>query len=382
VDFPKKIRDFLNRIVAQYKTVTPTVSPVAFYLPQFHPFTVNDRLWGAGFTEWRNVVQAKPRFVGHHQPRLPGDLGYYDLRTADTLRAQGELADLHGLHGMAVYYYRFGEQRLMNEPTDLLLADASIPLRFFYCWANEDWTRAWDGRSDDVNLKQDYSPKTLSLVLNDLIRACSDSRYIRVDGKPVFMIYQLNKLPDPHAVLQMFRDGIRQRLGIEICLGTTYNSELRPEWEELVDFIAQFPPHRTPRKEDRELLQNENKPQKIDPARDDFFEHYTAVCRQSLGAVDMCAKLQPGVCADWDNSPRREHHAHILVGATVDAFGSWTRRAALATSAKLAMGQLQTPLLFVNAWNEWAEGAVLEPYENDGRAALNAFSGNLPWASG
>jgi lipopolysaccharide biosynthesis protein len=378
--YPKTIRDFLKRIATQYGTSTPTIAPVAFYLPQFHPFAVNDRLWGAGFTEWRNVVRAKPRFAGHHQPRLPGDLGYYDLRTADTLRAQGELADLHGLHGMAVYYYRFGEQRLMDEPTDLLLADASIPLRFFYCWANEDWTRAWDGRSDDVNLKQDYSPKTLSLILNDLIRACSDSRYIRVGGKPVFMIYQLNKLPDPRAMLQMFRDGIRQRLGIEICLGTTYNSEFRPDWEELVDFIAQFPPHRTPRKEERELLKNENKPQQIDPARDDFFEHYTAVCRQSLDAVDMYAKLQPGICADWDNSPRREHHAHILVGATLEAFGDWTRRAALATSAKLAMGELQTPLLFVNAWNEWAEGAVLEPYEDDGRATLNAFSGNLPWA--
>ncbi len=377
---PKKARAFLDRMVARDTVMTPTVAPVAFYLPQFHPFAVNDRLWGAGFSEWRNVVRGKPRFLGHRQPRLPGDLGYYDLRTAAALLAQAKLAERYGLHGMAVYYYRFGEQRLMHEPTDILLADGTIPLRFFYCWANEDWTRAWDGRSDDVNLKQDYSPKTLSLIMDDLIRACSDSRYIRVDGKPVFMIYQLNKLPQPREMIAMFREGVRQRLGIEICVGTTYNDAFRPEWEELVDFIAQFPPHRTPRKESRELLRHEDKPQGVDPAREDFFEHYMAVCGQSLEAVGMYDKLQPGVCPDWDNSPRRENRAHILIGATAEQFGAWTRRAALATSGKLETGQLHAPFLFVNAWNEWAEGAVLEPYENDGRETLAAFSNNLPWA--
>ncbi|WP_150295298.1 glycoside hydrolase family 99-like domain-containing protein [Sphingobium estronivorans] len=377
---PKEAKAFLDRMVARHTVMTPTIDPVAFYLPQFHPFAVNDRLWGAGFSEWRNVVRGKPRFPGHHQPRLPGDLGYYDLRAAGTLHAQGKLAELHGLHGMAVYYYRFGEQRLMHEPTDILLADAAIPLRFFYCWANEDWTRAWDGRSDDVNLKQDYSPKTLSLIMDDLIRACSDSRYIRVDGKPVFMIYQLNKLPQVREAIAMFREGVRRRLGIEICLGTTYNDAFLPEWEELVDFIAQFPPHRTPRKESRELLRHEEMPQGANPAREDFFEYYMAVCGQSLDAVGMYDKLQPGICPDWDNSPRRESRAHILVGATTEQFGAWTRRAALATSAKLETGQLHTPFLFVNAWNEWAEGAVLEPYENDGRAALTAFSNNLPWS--
>jgi lipopolysaccharide biosynthesis protein len=376
---PKKAQAFLERMVARDAVVKPIVAPVAFYLPQFHPFAVNDRLWGAGFSEWRNVVRGKPRFPGHRQPRLPGDLGYYDLRTAGALHAQAKLAELHGLHGMAIYYYRFGEQRLMHEPTDILLGDGTIPLRFFYCWANEDWTRAWDGRSDDVNLKQDYSPKTLSLIMDDLIRACSDSRYIRVDGKPVFMIYQLNKLPQPREMIAMFREGVRRRLGIEICVGTTYNDAFRPEWEELVDFIAQFPPHRTPRKESRELLRHEDKPHGVDPAREDFFEHYMAVCGQSLEAVSMYDKLQPGVCPDWDNSPRRENRAHILIGATAEQFGAWTRRAALATSGKLETGQLHAPFLFVNAWNEWAEGAVLEPYENDGRETLAAFSNKLPW---
>lgn len=376
---PMQARKFLDRVVRNYRTVSPRVSPVAFYLPQFHPFDTNDELWGAGFSEWRNVVRARPRFPGHHQPRLPGDLGYYDLRTPDTLRAQGELAELHGLHGMACYYYRFGEKRLMEAPTDVLLSDGTIPLRFFYCWANEDWTRAWDGRSDDVNLKQDYSAKTISLVLDDLVRACSDTRYIRQGGKPVFMIYQLNKLPDLRGTLQAFRDGMRERLGIELCLGTTYNAEFRPEWAELVDFVAQFPPHRTPRKTDRTLLKDDEGPRVHDPSREDFLESYSAVASQSLEALDMMPLLQPGVCPDWDNAARRAHRAHILVGATPQGFGKWTRSAAHAAEARWNTGETTTPLLFVNAWNEWAEGAVMEPYEDDGRANLVAFSGGMLW---
>ncbi|MDO6586861.1 glycoside hydrolase family 99-like domain-containing protein [Salipiger sp. 1_MG-2023] len=378
-DQPDSAKVFLDRLLRRYRTVSPQVSPVAFYLPQFHPFETNDTLWGAGFSEWRNVVRARPRFPEHHQPRLPGDLGYYDLRTPDTLRAQGELAELHGLHGMACYYYRFGDKRLMEEPTDVLLANGTVPLRFFYCWANEDWTRAWDGRSDDVNLKQDYSDRTISLILDDLVRVCSDTRYIRVDGKPVFMIYQLNKLPDLENTLNRFREGMRARLGIEICLGTTYNPEFREEWAGLVDFVAQFPPHRTPRKRDRDLLRGEKGPRIFDPSREDFFESYSSVAQHSLEALDMVPRLQPGVCPDWDNASRRAQKAHILVGATPERFGKWVRNAAHATVAKRATGATMTPFLFVNAWNEWAEGAVMEPYEGDGRANLAAFSANLPW---
>jgi lipopolysaccharide biosynthesis protein len=376
---PQTALDFLKTVVARHQTVQPTVAPIAFYLPQYHTFETNDELWGAGFSEWRNVVKARPRFPGHYQPRLPGDLGYYDLRSPNTLRAQGLLAEQHGIHGMACYYYRFGEQRLMNEPTDLLLSDGSIPLRFFYCWANEDWTKAWDGRSDEVNLKQDYSERTISMILDDLVRASADTRYIRVDGKPVFMLYQLNKLPNLRETLRTFREGLKSRLGVDICLGTTYNADFCPEWEELVDFIAQFPPHRTPRKEPRALLQGDSSPKVEDPLRGDFLESYENVRRQSLQAVDFLSRLQPGVCPDWDNSARRAQQAHILVGASPKAFGDWAHKAALATEAKMHTGKIKTPFLFINAWNEWAEGAVMEPYENDGRANLSAFSCNIPW---
>lgn len=378
-NLPPRLEEFARKLVSDHQPVRPAVAPVAFYLPQFHPFDVNDQLWGAGFTEWRNVVRAKPRFDGHQQPHLPGDLGYYDLRSRETLHRQGELGDLYGIAAMAVYYYRFGNRRLMGEPTDRILTDNSIPLRFFYCWANEDWTRAWDGSSDEINLKQDYSFDTLTHVLDDLVRASLDTRYVRVEGKPVFMIYQLNRLPLLPEALEFFRAGVRKRLDVDILLGTTYNDSFQPEWEGLVDFVAQFPPHRMPRKEGRRLLSGADKPREFNPDREDFFEAYEDVRKQALDAMDAFPRLQPGVCPDWDNSPRRERRAHVLVGATPKRFGAWTRRAALAARAKLLLRQTRTPFMFVNAWNEWAEGAVLEPQENDGRAALNALSKNLPW---
>ncbi|CAK7262016.1 MULTISPECIES: glycoside hydrolase family 99-like domain-containing protein [unclassified Shinella] len=376
---PAEIATYISATISGHKTVEPSIIPIAFYLPQFHPFTINDKLWGAGFSEWRNVVKGRPRFAGHHQPRLPGDLGYYDLRTKETLKAQGELAELYGVFGMAFYYYRFGDQRLMEQPTDVLLANSCIQLRFFYCWANEDWTRAWDGRSDDVNLKQDYSDQTISLIVADLIAACCDHRYIRVQGKPVFMIYQLNKLPDPALAIDQIRREMHEILGVEIYLGTTYNDEFKFEWEQLVDFIVQFPPHRTPRKSPRTLMTPAEIPDLKDPSKEDFFESYTSVREQSIAALDTFRKLQPGVCPDWDNSARRERRAHILYGASPAEFGRWVRLAAHASAAKYTRGDSSVPFLFVNAWNEWAEGAVLEPYENDARMNLLELAGNLPW---
>lgn len=348
------------------------VRPIAFYLPQFHSFPANDRAWGAGFTEWRNVVKGRPRFTGHPQPRLPGELGYYDLRTPETLAAQGALAREYGVAGMAVYYYRFGHERLMSAPTDQILATPGIGPHFFYCWANEDWTRAWDGNTSDILRKQSYSEASLKLIGQDLIEACADSRYMRINDKPIFMIYQLNRLPDAAGAIGILRRQVEEALGIDIVIGTTWNPDFRPEWESLVDFIAQFPPHRTPRLSQRTLLSRQTIPGATEET-EDFLEAYDHVVDQSLEAMDSYAKLAPGVAPDWDNSVRRARQANILVGSTPAKFEAWTRQAAHRAQAKAADGRLPAPLLFVNAWNEWAEGAVLEPSEKDGRAYLAAF---------
>ncbi|WP_046117077.1 glycoside hydrolase family 99-like domain-containing protein [Ensifer aridi] len=350
----------------------PPVKTIAFYLPQFHSFPVNDVNWGAGFSEWRNVVKASARFWEHYQPRLPGELGYYDLRTPETLEAQGKLAQQYGVYGMGVYYYRFGKERLMSAPTDRLLQTPGIGPRFFYIWANEDWTRAWDGRTRDVIKKQDHSFATLRSIAMDLVEAAADCRYIRVDDRPVFMIYQLNLLPDPSAAIKYFRDLVRNSLAVEIVLGTTWNPNFREEWEQLVDFIVQFPPHRTPRLSQRTLMPRESVPGASEEHAD-FLESYDEVSAQSLAAMDAYRKLIPGVCPDWDNSARRSRNANILIGSSPDKFENWTAKAARKALAKHTDGSIPAPLLFVNAWNEWAEGAVLEPTEKHGRAYLEAF---------
>jgi len=361
---------------SRFKALTcrnePYPKVVGFYLPQFHSFAVNDRNWGPGFSEWRNVVKAKPRYTGHQQPRLPGELGYYDLRTAETLVAQGNMAREFGLSAMAVYYYRFGRERLMNAVTDRIMSMPEGGPEFFYCWANEDWTRAWDGKTSDVILKQDYSIETLTLFVDDLIESFADVRYFRIDDKPIVMIYQLNKLPDPGGAIRFLREQVRERLNIEVMIGSTWNPDFQPEWEDMVDFIVQFPPHRTPRKSKRHILSRSAVPGASE-ACEDFLESYEDVVRQSLEAVDAYCKLAPGACPNWDNSPRRARNANILVGANPDKFGKWVEQAAAYAVHKHKMGNLPAPFLFINAWNEWAEGAVLEPTEIDGRSYLKAL---------
>ncbi|MBU0555659.1 MAG: glycoside hydrolase family 99-like domain-containing protein [Alphaproteobacteria bacterium] len=353
-----------------------TVKPICFYLPQFHPFEINDRSWGEGFTEWTNVVKAEPLFPGHIQPKFPGKLGFYDLRLRETLQAQADLASQNGVYGFSIYYYRFGSERPMWKPIAVLLANPDIPINFCFCWANEDWTRAWDGKTKDIILKQDYSLSTIDSIIDDLVIASKDARYIRVDGRPLFMIYQINKLPDPEAILRRFRDSYRAQAREEIVIGTTYNDEFRPEWESLVDIIVQFPPHRTPRISKRGLV----RPEDIGvfrPEREDYFEGYDQVVAQSLEVTDFYKKLHPGVCPDWDNSPRRPKNANVLVGSSPEKFGNWVSEASKAVQRKFLNGQIVAPFLFVNAWNEWAEGAILEPSQAYGGDYLRALSNNI-----
>lgn len=361
---------------SQTARAEPKTKAIGFYLPQFHSFPFNDAAWGPGFSEWRNVAKAQPRFDGHPQPLLPGELGFYDLRTPETLEGQARLAREHGLYGMAVYYYRFGRERLMAAPTNRLLSTPEVALRFFYCWANEDWTRAWDGRTSDVLLKQDYSDETLRLFVGDLIHACADPRYIRIEDRPVLMIYQLNRLPDPAATIARLRELVYESLNVDLVVGTTWNNEFRAEWEPLVDFIAQFPPHRTPRISKRILLSRAE----VAGAQEetaDHLESYDSVAAQSIEAMDVLKRLAPGICPAWDNSPRRAKQANILIGSTPEKFQQWTNVASLKAIDKFEAGELPAPLMFVNAWNEWAEGAVLEPSEMNGRAYLRSLRNGI-----
>ena len=230
------------------------VVPIAFYLPQYHPMRVNDVNWAEGFSDWHNVVRALPQFDGHSQPRLPGFLGFYDLRAHETMIEQAQLARAHGIGAFCFYYYRFGALRVMERPIDAYLAHRQPDMPFLYCWANESWTKAWDGRSDQVLLQQTYDDETLNGLAKDLARAILDGRYFRMNGRPVFLIYQVDLLPDGKALVSRLRDKIVNDLGEDLIVGAVYSPGFERAMLEWLDFVVQFPPHRLPRACERVLM--------------------------------------------------------------------------------------------------------------------------------
>ena len=178
---------------------------LAFYLPQFHPIPENDQWWGKGFTEWSNVSKAKPLFQGHYQPHLPADLGFYDLRLPETRAAQAEMAREHGIDGFCYYHYWFNGRRILERPIREILAAGEPKFPFCVCWANENWTRRWDGRDAEVLLEQRYSVQDDIAHIRSLIPMFEDARYIRVDGKPLFLVYRSTAIPDARATTDRWR---------------------------------------------------------------------------------------------------------------------------------------------------------------------------------
>jgi hypothetical protein len=220
---------------------SPKPTVVAFHLPQFHPTRINDANWGPGFSEWTNVVKAQPLFPGHQQPKLPGMLSFYDLRCPEALQEQAEVARLARVDAFCFYYYRFGAQRALERPLNNMLAYPEIDIDFLYCWANEPWTRAWDGRSDEVLLAQTYGNETAGALIEDLSRAMADPRYLRVDGRPVFMVYQIELLPHPAEFVASIVNGVTRRLGVAPMMGAVFSPGFKNDMLAYLDFVVQGP---------------------------------------------------------------------------------------------------------------------------------------------
>jgi len=335
---------------------------IAFYLPQFHPIPENDTWWGPGFTEWRNVTRALPQFEGHLQPKIPADLGYYDLRLPQVMREQMAMAREYGIGAFCTYFYWFAGKTLLEAPLRQWLADSTLDLPICLCWANENWSRRWDGRADHVLMGQQHSPEDDLAFIAYIADYLRDPRYLRVDGKPMLLVYRPGIMPEARTTAARWRRWCRENGIGEIHLAYVQSFDSVPPADIGFDAAVAFPPNNTsltPITASKQLVN--------DDFCGDVFD-WRELAANAQAASDPAYPLYPGVSPGWDNEARRSGRGRSFIHATPRAFSEWTRHA-IATARRRTPS---TPLVFVNAWNEWAEGAVLEPDTRYGYAWLEA----------
>jgi lipopolysaccharide biosynthesis protein len=342
---------------------------IAFYLPQYHPIPENDAWWGNGFTEWTNVRTARPLFGGHYQPHVPADLGYYDLRDPVTRAAQADLAREHGIYGFCYYHYWFEGKRLLGHPLDEVLISGKPDLPFCLCWANHHWSRMWDDQPTQLLIRQTYSEEDNLAHMDWLARAFLDPRYIRIEGKPVFLVYHASGIPDPLRATMAWRE-VAQKLGVGeifLCKVESFQERRFPPSQIGFDAAVQFQP------DTKALLTTRERIYWV-LAKRFGLRHGTLVCdyaewiRRASRRLAPPYKCFPCVTPSWDNVPRRATGAFILNGSTPELYEGWLR----ATMAAFQPASRGENLVFINAWNEWGESNHLEPCQKWGRGYLEA----------
>ena len=349
------------------------IKAIAFFLPQFHTIPENDEWWGKGFTEWTNTRKSRPRFPHHFQPRTPHkDIGYYDLSKVETLKRQAEMARKHGIYGFCIYYYWFDGKLLLETPLKLLLAHPEIEMNFCLCWANENWTKAWDGMAHSILIKQDYSVENDIRFIEGIRDAFMDKRYIRIGGKPLLLIYRAIDLPDPRATFQRWRSWCRDHgVGeIEIwSVKANFSSDGNTGLSGIADRELEFPPHRIAK-----LRQIPGHELGFDNNNGHFYD-YRGLVNDVLNfktfADQSPLPLVRTAMLGWDNSARRKDGWSVWHGFSLERFYMWMRHIIRYTRESFPESER---VVFINAWNEWAEGTYLEPDEKYGYAALNTAS--------
>ena len=368
---------------------------IALYLPQFHPIPENDEWWGKGFTEWTNVVKARPLFRGHYQPRLPADLGFYDLRLPEIREQQAALAKDAGIEGFCYYHYWFGNgKQLLERPFNEVLQSGSPDYPFCLCWANHDWTnKTWKKgsslRQDSMIMKMEYSMDDHRNHFFSLLPAFKDHRYIKVDGKPLFAVWAPRNIPEAKRFIDLWQQLARENgleglhivghtdntgkalagkkanyysadmamdyyqsvldLGFDAVISSGYRramglaeGRLRMMWKMLT--TKTFAPSYT----------------KMDYSR--LMDHYYV-------ADDGEENVYPTLLPQWDRTPRAGRKAEILVDSTPEKFQHTMEKALELVASKAP----EHRLLFLKAWNEWGEGDYVEPDQKYGHGWLEAM---------
>jgi len=360
-----------NKDFSKYK---PKVKTIAFYLPQFHSIPENDKWWGEGFTEWTNTRKVTPRFKGHYQPREPhDDFGYYNLTDINILKKQALLAKQHGIYGFCFYFYWFSGKRLLEKPLDLFLEHPEIDINFCLCWVNENWTRKWDGFDKEILMKQDYAKEDTYNFIVDIKKYVIDKRYIKIDGEPVILVYNPSQIPNINNVINIWREqAINYGIGkIKIWICRTFGHTAKSlNIINNIDGEVEFPPHGT-------LIYKE----KIINIRENSGKifNYKEIVKKNTGLIngknreenDLNLPVYNTSMLGWDNAARRTSGWTTYADYSLKFFYIWVKAIVDEAKRKTYDGD---PFVFINAWNEWAEGTYLEPDKKYGYANINTLS--------
>jgi hypothetical protein len=334
---------------------------IAFYLPQFHPIPENDEWWGRGFTEWTNAAKARPLFRGHYQPHVPADLGFYDLRVPQTREAQAEMARQYGIEGFCYFHYWFAGKRVLEKPFNEVLQTGKPDFPFCLCWANETWTGIWHGCPDRVLIEQTYPGYEDYRAHFEVLRAAfADKRYMTVEGKPIFIIYNPKQIPNGKKVMDFWRN-LAAHAGLDglFLVGLVHNwDEFTPSQFGFDACIRQFlPPKRhnshtswrNPIKKIVNFYQTKRKMPMI--------YSYRSVVLELISDASMEGGDFPSLVPNWDNTPRSGSNGVVLHASTPEAFRLQIRKALRGMDNV----PIERKLIFLKSWNEWAEGNHLEP---------------------
>lgn len=345
------------------------IKPIAFYLPQYHQIPENDEWWGEGFTEWMNVKRAKPFFKEHNQPLEP--LEYYDLSDNTVMHKQIKQAKEYNIFGFCFHYYWFNEKRLLEKPIENFLKDKSEEANFPFmlCWANENWTRRWDGLEEDILIGQEHSIDDHEKVAKDLVRYMKDERYIKVNGKPVLILYRPDIIKHLSYLLVAIKDEARKEgiKGVYILATTSFGKQLNHT--DGLDGIVEFPPHFPNDHNFARVLNSDSLPtlsiENIGHKGEVFDGEKTVdlMCRYYYHAKDLNTNYYPCCFPSWDNTARKMENSHVFANMSTKVFKKWLSSAAEFTKI---VNEEDSQFVFINAWNEWAEGAILEPDKKNG----------------
>ena len=353
----------------------PHVRAFAFYLPQFHPIPENSGWWSPGFTEWTNVAKARPLFPGHYQPHIPADLGFYDLRLAETREEQAALARAYGLEAFIYYHYWFAGRRLIERPFNEVLASGRPEFGFCLCWANQTWSGIWHGAENRVLIEQTYPGEDDHRRHFDaLLPAFRDPRYVRIDGKPVFFLFRPREIPDPLVFTDLWRR-LAEEAGFPglFLVGETDAPRWQPRDVGLdASVLVRMPPKR------RSWEPWSRPHRKIMGMVQDLFglptvHLYSRVVGSLVSPpVDDITSF-PSVIPNRDNTPRSGKKGKVLHGSTPEQFRLHVRRAV----EQLHAGPPEHRIIVVKSWNEWGEGNHLEPDLRFGRQYLEVLREEL-----